>query len=242
MSATYKPAGFDWAEVSADVTIDEFGNKIISTTYMLKGNQCDNLAGTLAQRPTMLSSKEVLSRSCSYDRDTCVTRFTEVRVASYGTIDNIRASFEAQSGLENIVSHPDFEKLAGTPEKPKLDKAVWVSDNNDDTDMRFVEFKEPQKKALTQYITGTGNVLRETYIGNANNFSNIEQKMGKITTPQSNLGQSLGYTTTWICAGAEIEPFGNQYRVSVSYKSSSAAIWGREAGSGWNTKIYGSNS
>jgi hypothetical protein len=236
MAQIFKP-DITWFLESETVAIDDYGSKVVTRVYVVKGNKCavawDN--PDIAPLTPMADNKHVLSRSCSFDKELGITRVTQTYVASYGTQQNSRISYESQSGTENIITHPDFEDLAGTPEKPLLDKAVWVSDNNDDTDLRFVEFKGTLK-GVKSYITGTGNILRETWVGNLDSFSNVQAVMGKIATPNGR--QSFGTSTSWICAGAEIEPYGAQYRISITYKSAANTIWGRGDGGGWNTTIY----
>lgn len=236
MPSTFRPQ-ISWFLESETVVIDDYGSKVVTRVYVVTGNKCAEAWENASIGPLtpMADNKHVLSRSASFDKELGITRITQTYVAVYGTQQNSRISFEAQSGTENITTHPDFEDLAGTPEKPKLDKAVWVSDNNDDTDMRFIEFKGTLK-GVKSYITGTGNILRETWVGDYGSFSNIQSAVGKITVPNGR--QSFGGATSWICAGAEIEPYGAQFRISVMYKSAANTIWGRGDGGGWNTTIY----
>jgi hypothetical protein len=214
-----------------ETTMDEWGNTIVTATFVKQGNALATLADAFDGFDEMASSWDILSRNGTYDIGTGLTTIQETYVTSYASSTIRRYSLEAQSGKEAITSHPNFEDIAGTPDNPNLTNAVWVTANDAAKTMRFVELKG-SLKGLEQYISGSGALLKEQWIDVWSNIQ-FEADLGKIRYPD---GSGIwGGATGWLLVGVTAEPFGSRYKVTYTYRQASAIA---SRGGGWSTTFY----
>lgn len=214
---------------------DEFGNVIQTSVYVYRGNKIENILSP-PQLPSMASDdqREILSRSMVFDDAAQLTTLEERRIRSYGPASRKRLSIDANSGTENVTAHPRFQDLAGTPDEPDEDNAIWIESNDTGSTKRFVEFKKESIKGVTSYIAGNGSTLKVTYIDTWGAFGMLVNDIGKIAFPEVDI---WGTSTSWLLAGATAEPFGNRWKISLLYRNASANF-GQYNGDGWATQIY----
>lgn len=147
----------------------------------------------------------------------------------------IRISVEAQSNTENVQAHPNFQDLAGTPDAPNTTNALWVTANDAQATKRFVEFLKPGLIGVSSYIAGTGSTLRLTYFDTWENFQTKSEDIGTISFPD--VPNLWGSTNSWLLAGANAEPFGARWKITLLYKNASENF-GQYATGGWSPQIY----
>lgn len=215
---------------------DEWGNVIKTETWVFKGNVLESIV-TPSGQDSMASDaeREILSRSMTFDEATQTTTMEQRQIISYASPSKKRLSIDANSGTENVTAHPRFQDLAGTPDEPNETNAVWVASNDSESTKRFVEFKKPSLYGVSSYIAGNGSTLKLTYFDTWGGFGAVTNKIGKIDFPS--VPGLWGSSTSWLLAGATAEPFGNQWKVSLLYRSASANF-GQYSGGGWAGQIY----
>ena len=227
--------GQDVLKVSRVFETDEWGNVIQNSTIFFKGNKVAGLCGlTDGGLQSIIGSenRETISRSATFDEQTQTTIVRDSTIFSYASSSVKRLQCEAQSTVESITAHPDFQDLAGTPDEPKDDDALWI-DSGTGT-KRFVEFKLESLKGVSQYIAGNGSSLKITYFSTWGDFAQMSEDIGKIQTPPVEV---WGFTNSWLLAGATAEPFGSRWKVTLLYKNASENF-GQYDNSGWSLDIY----
>lgn len=214
-----------------ETSYDEWGNKIETATYQMSGNRLANTASGVTPLQPMQSDFNILSRQGSYDLESGITTIVETKVVAYAPSDQKRYSMEAQSSREPITSHPRFDEIAGTPDEPLFDNAVWVAADDAQQTMRFVQLRG-EYAGLEQFISGSGALFRVQFIAPWDE-AGFAAKLGKIEYPE---GSGIwGGTTGWLLVGASAEPFGSQYKHTRVYRLASANA--SRAG-GWNAFFY----
>lgn len=220
-----------WVNGPREVTIDEWGNKLVTVTLYHSGNQLEFLMNQQGPLNEMATTWDTISRSATYDLQSGITSVQETYVETYADSDDKRYSIDAQSGREPITAHPDFEELAGTPDEPNLTNAVWVKADDAEGTMRFVELKGTYA-GLEQFISGSGSVLKEQWVDLWENVQ-FDQDMGKIKYPENS--GIWGGATSWLLVGMSAEPFGSRYKFTYVYKQASSKA---SRNGGWSTAFY----
>jgi hypothetical protein len=229
--------GQDVLRVSRVYETDEWGNVVQNSTVVFKGNKVGELCGLTDGGLTSMvnsESRETISRSATFDEQTQVTTIRDSTIVGYASAGIKRLQCEAQSTIESITAHPDFQDLAGTPDEPKDDDALWIDSGDAAGTKRFVEFKLESLKGVSQYIAGNGSSLKITYFSTWGDFAQLAEGIGKIQAPPVEV---WGFTNSWLLAGANAEPFGNRWKVTLVYKNASENF-GQYDNSGWSTDIY----
>lgn len=196
---------------------DEWGNFLETATYYGKGNAVLQIADSVAPLMPMSASRDILSRTANYDLETGIATITETRVLTYAAPDLKRVSLESQSGREPITAHPNFEDIAGTPAEPNFANAVWVTADDAEETMRFVELRGDYA-GYEQFVSGSGTLLRVQWIAP---FSSVgfDDKLGRIEYPE---GTGIwGGASGWLLVGATSEPFGSQAKHTKIYRLAS---------------------
>lgn len=218
---------------------DEWGNVIETRVFYIKGNAVLDI--TTTHPPLNLDNmadteiRSILSRSATFDEATQITELQERRVVKYAIPERKRLSVEAQSSTENIQAHPKFQQLAGTPDEPKENNALWIASNDAQATKRFVEFKKAGLVGVSSYIAGTGSTLRVTYFDQWPSFKQLTEQMGSIDFPA--IEGLWGSTRSWLLAGANAEPFGTRWKITLLYKNASENFGQYEDGA-WSPLIY----
>lgn len=210
---------------------DEWGNFIETATYYGKDNIIATLASNKDPLQSMQNDPDVLSRSGTFDVETGISTITQTRVVSYANPSEKRISLESQSGREPITAHPRFDEIAGTPDEPNFENAVWVKADDSEETMRFVELRGAFA-GYEQFISGSGTLLRIQWIDAYSNVG-FDDKLGRIEFPE---GTGIwGSSTGWLLVGATSEPFGSQAKHTKIYRlaSSTASRTG-----GWMPYFY----
>lgn len=220
-----------WLTGPREVSVDEWGNRLLTTTYFRAGNVLESLTEAQGPLDQMSESWDVITRSANYDVQTGITTVQNTVVVAYANAADKRYSLDAQSGREPITAHPNFSQIAGTPSQPNLSNAVWVKADDAEQTMRFVELKGTYA-GLEQFISGSGSVLKEQWIDTWQNIQ-FDADMGKIKYPE---GSGIwGSSTSWLLIGMSAEPFGSRYKVTYSYKQASPKA---SRNGGWSTAFY----
>jgi hypothetical protein len=222
------------------IETDEWGNVTETRVFYIKGNAILGIAGTHEElnldNMATDATRNILSRSATFDEASQITELQERRVIKYAQASRKRISVEAQSSTENIQAHPKFQDLAGTPDEPKENNALWVTANNTEQTKRFVEFKKSGLVGVSSYIAGTGSTLRVTYFDTWTNFKELTSQIG--TTDFPDVDNLWGTSRSWLLAGANAEPFGTRWKITLLYKNASENFGQYENGA-WSPQIYG---
>lgn len=222
------------------IETDEWGNVTETRVFYIKGNAILNIAGTHEElnldNMATDATRNILSRSATFDEASQITELQERRVIKYAQASRKRISVEAQSSTENIQAHPKFQDLAGTPDEPKENNALWVTANNTEQTKRFVEFKKSGLVGVSSYIAGTGSTLRVTYFDTWTNFKELTSQIG--TTDFPDVDNLWGTSRSWLLAGANAESFGTRWKITLLYKNASENFGQYENGA-WSPQIYG---
>lgn len=228
--------GDNTVKVSQSFEKDEWGNVIKTETWVFKGNVVESIVSPSGQDSMSSDSeREILSRSMTFDEVTQTTTLEQRTIKSYALPSKKRMSIDANSGTESVTAHPRFQQLAGTPDDPNEENAVWVASSDAVGTKRFVEFKKPSLYGVSSYIAGNGSTLRLVYFDSWSGFGSVSNKIGRIDFPD--VPGLWGTTTGWLLAGATAEPFGNKWKVSLLYRNASENF-GQYDGGGWSSQIY----
>lgn len=233
-------AGQDRTLSGRTIETDEWGNVTENRVFFIKGNAILEITGTHQElnldNMATDAVRNILSRSATFDEASQITELQERRILKYASAERKRISVEAQSSTENIQAHPKFQDLAGTPDEPKENNALWVTANNTEQTKRFVEFKKSGLVGVSSYIAGTGSTLRVTYFDEWTNFKELTNQMG--TTDFPDVDNLWGTSRSWLLAGANAEPFGTRWKITLLYKNASENFGQYENGA-WSPQIYG---
>lgn len=232
-------AGIDAVKIGRTFDIDEWGNVIETRTFIRKGNKVDEIAGTNdtlnLDDMSVNDVRHIISRTSTFDEMSQLTEIQEKRIVKYALSTRKRVSVEAQSGTENVTAHPNFEDLAGTPDAPKENNALWIASNDEEGTKKFVEFKKSGLVGVSSYIAGTGSTLKVTYFDEFANFITKFEEFGTISFPE--VDNIWGTATSWLLAGATAEAFGERWKITLLYKNASENFGQYENG-GWSPQIY----
>ena len=221
------------------IETDEWGNVTETRVFYIKGNAILDITGTHQELnlDNMANDeiRNILSRSAAFDEASQITELQERRIIKYAQATRKRISVEAQSSTENIQAHPKFQDLAGTPDEPNETNALWVTTNNTEQTKRFVEFKKSGLVGVSSYIAGTGSTLRVTYFDIWANFKELTSEIGTANFPD--IENLWGSSRSWLLAGANAEPFGTRWKITLLYKNASENFGQYENGA-WSQQIY----